>query len=566
MGTGDKELQIERDNLKTLLVGLDAACWEYMDPLLSAGRLPNLAKLIGQGTHGKLRSVMPPITPAAWSSLATGVNPGKHGVFEWVQRSPGRYQFAPVTSEQKAGTPVWVRLNRAGIRTGVVNIPLTHPAAPLDGFLVCGFSTPASQRDLTYPTQLLGEIEAKFGRYRPDIEIPEEGHASPQAYSAEREHQSRLAQIAVHLAREHKVQVLIINLMLLDHANHTMPSMETVEQALLDCDADLGLLLAGYGPDNVMLISDHGSRRVRGVFMLSAWLADQGYLCRAPRPFNERSQVINYLLSQWKDKGGKTGSRVMRRLAREGLLRLPDSLASRAWAVLEEGIPLAKMQAGTLDRFIPEETRIYYPSSHRGNLYVNLSGREPEGLVKAHEQEALLEKLIAELSKITDPETGEALFAGLYRPQDLYTGPFTGAAPDLTGDYYASRWSVVSKLPGLNRRKWRYFLTGERWYGDHSRDGIYVFSGPSFRKHDDRLHAELLDIPASLLYLYGVPIPEDYDGRPLLETMAYRHIDRTPIQYQPGDVRSAETSKAAYSLTDEEELLARLSALGYIDQ
>jgi predicted AlkP superfamily phosphohydrolase/phosphomutase len=551
---------------KTLLVGLDAACWEYLDPLLRANRLPNLARLIGKGTHGKLRSCMPPITPAAWSSLATGVNPGKHGIFEWVQRKASAYQFDPVTSRQRIGTPVWTRLNQAGIRTGVINIPLTYPVKAVDGFMVCGFSAPASAQDLTYPQDVLSEIEAKFGHYRPDVEKPQEGHSSPQAYQAEREHQFRLVRIATYLANRRQVQALIINLMLLDHANHTMPDMEIVEQAIIDSDFHLGLLLAEFSPDNVLLISDHGSRRVRGVFLLSAWLAEQGLLSRRERPIEQQSQIVNYLLSQWKNGKPNLASRIGRRLAREGLLRLPGPLTAPVWSGLERDIPLARLQTGTLDQFSPENTQVYEPASHRGNFYLNIAGREPQGIVPPQEKEPLLEKLCTELRDVVDPETGERLFANLYRPSELYSGPFVGQAPDLTGDYYASRWSIVSKLPGLKRRDWRYFLTGERWHGDHSQDGIYVFSGQAFCNQETRQQADLLDVPASLLYLHGVPLPDDYDGRPLLETMRDDFVRENPIQYQPGDDRESLAAEATYSLTGEAELLARLSALGYIDE
>lgn len=549
---------------KTLLVGLDAACWEYLDPLLLDGKLPYLEGLIAKGNSGVLRSVMPPITPAAWSSLVTGVNPGKHGVFEWVQRRPEDYRFSPVDSRQRCGTPVWSRLNAAGIRTGVVNIPLTYPVDPLEGFVLCGFSAPRGQRDLSYPAEILEEIEAKFGPYQPDVEMPAEGYWSPAAYQAERNFQARQVRIAAWLAKTCQVQVLIINLMLLDHANHTMRDTTLVEQAMMDADADLGLLLAEFSPDNIMLISDHGSRRVRGVFLLQAWLAERGYLKRAPRPTTGQSQVINFLLRRSQNGANGLGDRIRRRLLRESLLRLPHSLTAAIRSKLEDSIPLATLQTETLDRFLPAETQVYQPGGHRGSLALNLRGREPQGIVSLEEKDVMLAGLVEELSDIADPETGEPVFAEVHRAEEIYSGPFTSQAPDLIGDYYGSRWSVVSKLPGLYPRSWRYFMLGERWFGDHSRDGIYIFAGQDFTHQTARGRASLLDIPATLLYLYGVPQPEDYDGHPLQETMRPDLVATRPLRYQPGDDRQIQAGGTADSQAWEAEIRDRLKALGYL--
>jgi predicted AlkP superfamily phosphohydrolase/phosphomutase len=547
---------------RTLLVGLDAACWEYLDPLLQAGRLPNLAQLIEQGEHGSLRSTMPPITPAAWSSLVTGVHPGKHGVFEWVRRQPLSYRFTPVASNHRVGTTVWARLNAAGVRVGVVNVPLTYPVQPLDGFLLCGFSTPTSACDLTYPSELLSEIEAEFGRYQPIVQIGPSDSAPQASYDAERDHQKQIVKIAAALAQTHSVQVLILNLMLLDHSNHTMPTMDLVEQAMVDTDADLGWLLAEFAPDNVLAISDHGSRRVKGVFLLGAWLADYGFLAREVRPASERTKVINYILRQWPSGSTSLLARFGRRLLCEGLNHLPAPLTSPLWHTIEREVPLALMQVETLDGFVPNRTQVYPVGANRGSLRLNAVGREPEGIVSKEDREMILAQLIEALGAIRDPDTGELLFSGLYQTEDLYTGPFTREAPDLIGDYYQSDWSVVSGLVGLRRRPWRYFSPADRWHGDHSRDGIYVFAGRDFHHHPERGNADLLDIPATLLYLYDVPLPDDYDGQPLSHTLIT--TDRS-LRYQPGDERHQEESDLSYTEGEEQQVLRRLSQLGYVD-
>jgi predicted AlkP superfamily phosphohydrolase/phosphomutase len=543
------------------VVGLDAACWEYLDPLLQGGRLPNLASLIGRGVCGSLQSTMPPITPVAWSSLVTGVNPGKHGVFEWVRREAESHRWTPVSARDRVGTPVWARLNEAGVRVGVINVPLTYPVQPLDGFLVCGFSTPESVRELTHPPELLAEIEAGSGAYRPTVDADPDAGDPDALYTAEREHQAQIVEIAAALSEKQGVDVLMLNLMLLDHTNHSAPGMDLVERAMVDTDADLGELLAEFSPDNVLVISDHGARRVKGVFLLGAWLADRGFLTREDRPREQRAQVLNYVLQQWLDGPSGLPERARRYLLRQVLHWLPPWLTSWVWQAIERDIPLALMQIQTLDRFVPSATDVYPVGANRGSFRLNLAGREPEGILDNEASEPTLEKLEAALRTVLDPDTGAPLFGDLHRARDLYDGPFAGDAPDLVGDYYGSDWGMVSTLPGLHSRTSTYFLESDRWYGDHSRDGIYVFAGRDFRHHSARERARLLDIPATLLYLYDVPQPEDYDGRPLTQTLTLEHA----LRYQQGDSRRREAADYHYSAAEEEQVLRRLSQLGYVD-
>ena len=149
---------------KTLLVGFDAACWEYLDPLLRAGRLPTVQRLIDSGTWGTLQSTFPALTPTAWASIITGKNPGKHGVFDMVVRNPDTYEFMPTNAQLRRGTPFWQRFNECGFRVGLVNVPFTYPPEPIDGFVVTGFGTPNSASDFAYPGEVLEWITARFGR------------------------------------------------------------------------------------------------------------------------------------------------------------------------------------------------------------------------------------------------------------------------------------------------------------------------------------------------------------------------------------------------------------------
>src|SRR5215471_5305317 len=153
-------------NRKLLLVGLDGASFNVLDPLIQAGHLPTLAKLIQSGTRALLRTTFPPITAVAWSSFKTGKNPGKHGIFEFVRRDPKSDREVAVNASFRQGQSIWDILGSAGKKVIVHNFPCTYPPRQVNGILISDFMTPRDRRDYTYPRELLDEIESRFGRYR----------------------------------------------------------------------------------------------------------------------------------------------------------------------------------------------------------------------------------------------------------------------------------------------------------------------------------------------------------------------------------------------------------------
>src|ERR1044071_1198032 len=151
---------------KLLVIGLDGASFNVLDGLIEKGYLPNLAKLIADGSRADLETTFPPITAVAWSSFMTGKNPGKHGIFEFVMREQNSHRQLAVNATLRQGRAIWDILSEAGERVIVHNFPCTYPPHPLNGLMIADFMTPRGRRDYTYPASLLEELEAKFGDYR----------------------------------------------------------------------------------------------------------------------------------------------------------------------------------------------------------------------------------------------------------------------------------------------------------------------------------------------------------------------------------------------------------------
>ena len=556
---------------KTLLVGWDSVCWEYVNPLLERGELPNLQRLIESGCHGLLQSTIPPITPAAWSSIITGKLPQKHGVYDWVWDAGGHLRVA--SSTDLTGTPFWRRLNVQGIRVGLVNIPLTYPATPLDGFVVAGFGAPQPPAELTYPVSLLGEIEARYGDYTPALrpehvwDLQRSGDQRA-LYAAETRVQAMHVQAALYAAKKFDVGVLAINMMLFDHTNHHSPSFELVESSLRETDRQLGLLLDGFDPGDVLLISDHGARRFKGLFLLGDWLSERGYLVRK-RLHGQTVQELNYLVLQYLTRGlGIRGSteKLLRAALRNTVPHVPGAIAGAFWRSVKDRVP------GAYDAywFDPAETdgdsSLISRALNAGTIYLNINSSS-SWLGRNRDQVSLA--LVEELRAVRDPETSQPLFRRIFESSELYGPNPPGNPPDLFVDYYDSEFGLRTAMgTGLQLRYPHFAYLADNpqvaltQYGDHAHDGVHVFSGSSFRRGVSSDPGHVVDIPATLLYLHRVPIPDDFDGHPLASALTEHY----PVLSQPGDAISTHEGQGReYGELEGEQVLSHLRALGYVD-
>jgi predicted AlkP superfamily phosphohydrolase/phosphomutase len=324
------------------------------------------------------------------------------------------------------------------------------------------------------------------------------------------------------------------------------------------------------------LFSDHGSRRVRGDFLLHQWLLDNDYQTLTKRSPAEQAAALHTVLVRWSSEQNwppgileKSG----RRLLQGGLNLLPGLLTDNLWRNVETALPFARQYVEQGEELDYRRTRLFPGSTYSGNLYINLTGREPDGVVRPELRAALQAELVQKLARITIPGEGQPLFSGIHTSDQLYQGPAAAYAPDLILDGYDSPWNAKMVSPGLisSTLKEHYFLEQHGDAGWHSKEGIFVFSGPSFRPGsaaEARPAAEsrrVMDLPATLLYLYDVPIPEDFDGAVMAGAFTGDFLERRPITFQPGDPETAVPFETAYSHDESAEVMEHLRALGYVE-
>jgi hypothetical protein len=246
----------------TMLIGLDAGCQSVLDRL-DNGTVPTLRSLLDTGVSGTLRSQIPPWTPSAWPSLYTGMNPGQHGIFDFLAFEG--YEWDVVNATHCRERPIWELLDRHGYRSVVVNVPVTHPPAAFDGALVPGYMAPESPT--CHPDGIFQELEEEIGNYHVYPADTEDASGYTNAVA------SRGAAFR-YLADRFDPDFGFLQFQQTDTVFHERPDdWQTIAEIYRAVDAEIDRVLEEYQPDNVFVVSDHGIGKGDTVDLI---IADQG--------------------------------------------------------------------------------------------------------------------------------------------------------------------------------------------------------------------------------------------------------------------------------------------------
>jgi len=250
----------------------------------------------------------------------------------------------------------------------------------------------------------------------------------------------------------------------------------------------------------------------------------------------------------------------------EILQRLKERIPRRWRALLRKGLPQiaqeqvfrALLNVGQVDWMRTHAYRVpLFPMVD--GIEVNVRGRQPEGTVAAGgDYEALRDLLLTELRALRDPETGEAVVEEAWRREEVYSGPHTEEAPDILV-LYRSDYTGGLGLHGPLVSPYDESLN--HWSGTHRMDGVFIAHGPLVRPNARPEGARIIDAAPTILYALGLPVPEDMDGRPLLE------IFREEVACRPqerGRGLAIAAARAALSPDEEEKINAQLRGLGYL--
>ncbi|UCC69259.1 MAG: alkaline phosphatase family protein [Armatimonadota bacterium] len=540
---------------RVLVIGLDGATFDLLDVWTERGLMPNLRRLAEDGTRAVLRSVMPPVTVPAWTSCITGVNPGKHGLFDFRKRVPGKLEHQPVSSRDLRVPTLWEMLARAGAQVGLISVPGTYPLSSQTSFAISGMLTPGMEACFTNPPSLYDELRPLLGDYvldAPSFRLRSRKALLPFLDALENCTRQR-ARYAEHLLANRPWDAAMVVFMGLDRLQHVLwdvltgefsvhpqtPEMlrvrDRAEKYISLLDRAVGQVLSACPQDtDVLIVSDHGFGPLRRRFRLNQWLMRRGLLAPSLRK-------------------GRAG----RLLAAADVFRLRRHL----------GRLFRHMRPSTgppFWRWIDwSRTRAYSPSWTEAGVYVNLKGREAEGIVApGAEYEQVREEVLHQLRQVTDPDTGNPLVTSAGRREDFMDGPHVEGAPDviLILDNIACTVDVRLEGPLLEKASW------DSGTGTHRFEGVLIGCGPRVKRGQRLDDVRIIDVTPTVLHLFGFAPPEHMDGRPLHEMLVPEAADITPTALPPSSAgeKPAAPPDRPYSEEEARRVAERLRDLGYL--
>jgi predicted AlkP superfamily phosphohydrolase/phosphomutase len=514
---------------RLLIVGWDGADWDVLDPLIRDGYLPTLQGMIQEGVRGVLASTIPSHSWAAWSSFLTGVNPGRHGVYDFVEVDPKDPRRRVPISSGSIKVPTFLeQVSAAGQEVRAGNVPVTFPPLPVRGRLISGVAIPPGAR-FVFPAEWGDELKrsAPFPvngmEWTAFRERPEELIAEARRLESLRtESFVRMLEgdwsvaTCVYVAPD-RLQHPFANHLIESHPDHRRLAQTSLAESLRDVyrslDNHLDRLRAAAGPNaTTIVMSDHGFRPVTRRVNPNALLVELG------------------VQSMMRGAGAKTallGSSIGRALARTRLGRLAKK----------------RVRAPSI---VDWSRTIGYQSGTGFGVSLNLSGREPKGVVSPTDYSSNREAVRAALLAFRDPETGEAPVRVVWRREELYAGAAAPLAPDLIIEWN-ELWDYQDTGGLTNRVDWP--------SGDHRREGILVAAGKLADGGSIGLR-DIADVAATALAFCGIS-PSGLDGRPISEIVG----DRGGKEL----LQPAEREPVRLQAEDEDSITEHLRGLGYID-
>ena len=610
---------------KVIVIGLDGLEPKIVDGLIAAGRLPHLQRLAGTGGYGRIRTTHPAQTPVAWSTFATGTNPGGHGIFDFIRRDPATYLpdlalsryeqknafLPPRAVNMRRGETVWDVLTAAGIPSVVLRCPCTFPPDSLKGRMLSGMGVPDVRGGLGTPTfygsapaeralesenfiavrpadgriatRLIGPRNPKTGDDlvldlaieidRPGRRVTVRSDGQPKALEVRQGEWSDWLKVrfktgllqSVHgMVRFHLVSLEPEVALYASPVNFDPRSPMFAISSPWDYAAELEREIGTYYTTG--MVEDHTG-------ITNGRFGEAAYLDQCTQVLRERERMALYELDRFREglffclfdtpdrlqhmlwrfresshpaNGGVPPTelahgvedhyaecdaivgRVLERADADTLVvvlsdhgfgsfrrgvNLNTWLHEAGWLALKDGVRPGE-EAGEFLRTVDwGRTRAY--ALGIGSVYLNVAGRESEGIVPAGDAPRVAHELARAMRSLCDPATGGAAVRAARTREEIYAGAYAAESPDVLVGFaegYRASWAtalggVPAEVVEDNTR---------RWSGDHIVDPALVPGVLFMNRPFAGERASLTDMAPTILSALGVPKGGSMEGESLI--------------------------------------------------
>lgn len=505
---------------KLFVIGLDCAAPELV---FDAWRneLPNLDRLMKEGVYGKLKSTIPPITVPAWTSMLSSKDPGQLGFYGFRNRKSYDYEnlYFPNASNiiEKR---VWEYLEHKGLTSILIGIPQTYPPKPLNGIMVCSFLTPDKSSEYTYPATVKEYLDnIADGDYMIDVRgfrTKDKDWLLDQIFKMTK----KRFKVVRHFIKNHPWDFFMFVEMGTDRIHHGFwrymdkshrlyqpgsPYKDSIKKYYLYVDQQIGDTLEYLDAETaVMIVSDHGAKKMDGAICINDWLMNKGYL-------HLKSSVI------------KT----------------------------------TKLTADMIDW---EKTKVWGEGGYYARIFINVKGREPQGIIPRNEYETFRHNLVEEIKAIGD-ENGQPIGTIVYKPEEIYRS-LNNIPPDLIVYFGNLSWRAAGTVGNGNVCIYENDTGPDD--ANHSEEGIFILKTDPAKLAKVSLKPgqmieglSIYDIAPTILDHFECPIPPDMIGNSILKR---QKNGRSVVATIEGHNSLGED----YSKEEEAIIRERLEDLGYL--
>lgn len=555
------------NNNKVFVIGIDGGTLDIILPMIERGELPTIASFIEKGVWGNLSSTIPSVTVPAWISCVTGMNPGKFGLFYFTGNSHFYDEGCIQDATQVKAKSIWHLLSDHQKKSIIVNVPFTVPPANIHGVMIAlrGLTAGSSKKLLsTHPPELeeqmmktffLDETMREFNRFGSAEGRLTKEVALNRCIELGSIITEKTRDVCLYLLKNYDMDFFMSVFRSTDwlqhyffgytDSHHPLYTEElfkrygkVIQKEYQRVDSAIGDILKEVQDATIILLSDHGGGPLYSYFYANVWLREKNHLKiignRTKPSLNWEKIPLNKCFSK---------------------------IGVKTKFFQNVKIPVLRTILKPAYKEIDWSRTTAYATAI--GININLKGREPCGIVNESDYDRMCEKIRDELYQLKD-NTGKEIVDKVYRREEIYSGPYVNEATDII--YLFKNTHYVPQLdvfyPGIFQEiPLNTTITGQ--HISSKVDGIIMMKGPTIKPGSKINDAHIMDITPTILYLMGLPIPKNMDGRILTGFLKEEFVANNPPVYSDqGGLPHWENE----DMTQEEENMVKdqLKQLGYL--
>jgi predicted AlkP superfamily phosphohydrolase/phosphomutase len=516
---------------RLLVIGLDGAHWELIEPWIQNGELPTIKRFCKEGVWANMESCLPPVTSPNWKCYSTGKNPGKLGVFWWENIDVENRNISIPQSYDFKSQEIWDYMGEQGLKTAIINMPTTYPPKKVNGCMIAG-GPGCEERNYTYPKKLERELKKRFNyRIHTLSDITNLRRRDNKVIDEVKKLIDQRFEVAEYLIETGNYDFIHLTIFLINVLQHFLWDDDIVKQIWERIDGNIAKLIGKAS--NVILMSDHGSNRIKREFYINNWLEQEGYL-------TIKRTISDFLFEFGINKEGL--NRALNYFPFSGLMRRATPKALRKKILSKSGV---LKKAAKVDKVNWKKTKVI--ASGQGPIYLNVAKNS-----SAYNE--LRREITKKLEDLKDPE-GNKVVCKAYLKEEIYSGEYLDKAPDIVVDQN-NGYHINGGIGGKD-----IFTKPKKWAAENKKEGLFAAWGKDIRRGYIS-NVKIIDLAPTILHWLEIPVPEDIDGKVL------KKIFKKNSEFYNKKRKYHSPMEKTYTQDDtkeKEKIKRRLQDLGYLD-